>query len=137
MADTQPPLFGRTSPEPSVATKGGTSPPYSLPWWEAILGLPPTAAGQVLVLPLAPSDLPSGASSTVNTSESPNDAAESSLSTILEENAPARYYLSPTACQGILKRAAKRGRGIPTALEAALRSQAAVDPTPPTHKPDG
>ena len=34
-----------------------------------------------------------------------------------------RYSLSPRACQGILRRASKRGKPLPPMLEAALRSQ--------------
>ena len=37
---------------------------------------------------------------------------------------PQRYYLSPKACAGILRRAEKRGKALPAALAAALRSVA-------------
>ena len=39
-------------------------------------------------------------------------------------NELARFYLSPRACDGIIRRAAKRGKPLPTELEAALRAQA-------------
>lgn len=46
---------------------------------------------------------------TLNISECPNDAVESSLSDILEiGDLPQRFYLSATACQGILRRAKKK-----------------------------
>jgi len=48
---------------------------------------------------------------TLNTSESPRDAVASSLSDILETgDLPPRFYLSKTACVGILRRAARRGK---------------------------
>lgn len=36
---------------------------------------------------------------------------------------PRRFYLSPRACSGILRRASKRGKPLPPMLEAALRTQ--------------
>ena len=49
-----------------------------------------------------------------------------SLSDILETGAiPPRYYLSPDACRGILRRAASRGRELPEVLKEALEKQAA------------
>lgn len=60
---------------------------------------------------------------TRNSSEWPS-AAVCFLSDILEPNPPQRFSLSPTACQGILNRAVKRGRSLPAELDAALRAQA-------------
>ena len=40
----------------------------------------------------------------------PRDAEESSLSQILEVTVPERYYLSPKACGGIIRRAGNRGK---------------------------
>lgn len=58
---------------------------------------------------------------TLNTSVWPSDAVACSLSRILErEPVPQRYFLSPRACAGILRRAAKRGRELPAALREAL-----------------
>ena len=51
--------------------------------------------------------------SMLNTGESPKDAVESTLSQILEVNVPEKYYLSPTACEGILRRAERRGKELP------------------------
>ena len=65
-----------------------------------------------------------GASSTLNTGESPNVAVESRLSQILEERPHTKYSLTPKACMGILKRAEKRGKDLPEALKAALTNQA-------------
>jgi hypothetical protein len=62
---------------------------------------------------------------TPNISEWPNDAAVCSLSQVLEQGSiPKRYFLSETACAGILRRAEKRGKRLPPMLDAALRQQA-------------
>jgi len=58
-----------------------------------------------------------------NIGESPSVGVESSLSQILEVDVPAKYFLSPKACQGILRRAEKRGKELPPMLEMALREQ--------------
>jgi hypothetical protein len=65
---------------------------------------------------------------TLNTSECPRDAAESSLLDVLETgNVPQKYFLSPVACQGILRRAAKRGKTLPEALQVALQEVAGLE----------
>ena len=43
---------------------------------------------------------------------------------ILMDNVPERFSLSPKACQGILRRAEKRGKELPQVLKAALERQA-------------
>ena len=60
----------------------------------------------------------------LNTGESPSAAAESSLSQILQDSVPPKYYLSQNACRGILRRAAKRGKALPGKLKQALEIQA-------------
>ena len=67
----------------------------------------------------------------LNTSECPKDVVECSLWQILQATAPSRYLLSQTACLGILRRAACRGKSLPPLLEAALRMQAGLDPPAP------
>jgi hypothetical protein len=56
----------------------------------------------------------------LNTGEFPNVAVESTLSQILEVNAPEKYYLSAKACEGILRRAERRGKKLPPMLKEAL-----------------
>jgi hypothetical protein len=53
------------------------------------------------------------------------------LSTILEppQTVPARYSLSARAAQGILRRAEKRGRSLPSHLFAALEQVARTTTT--------
>ena len=60
-----------------------------------------------------------------NISEWPNDAAVCLLSQVLETGLiPQKYFLSPKACAGILRRAEKRGKALPTLLHQALSHQA-------------
>lgn len=62
---------------------------------------------------------------TLNTGESPNVAVESTLSQILEVDVPEKYYLSKKACEGILRRAERRGKKLPDVLKTALEQQSA------------
>ena len=55
--------------------------------------------------------------------ESPSVAVESHLSQILEDTPHQKYYLSAKACQGILNRAARRGKDLPEMLKMALERQ--------------
>ena len=68
-----------------------------------------------------------GVSMTLNTGECPSDARESTLSQILEANAPEKYSLSPKACAGILRRAEKRGKTLPDMLKDALMEAVGSD----------
>ncbi len=61
---------------------------------------------------------------TLNISEWPKDAAVCSLSEALEAGVAPKFFLSPKAARGILRRAEKRGRALPAQLEAVLRSVA-------------
>lgn len=64
---------------------------------------------------------------TLSFSESPSAAVESSLSDILETgDIPHRFFLSRTACEGILRRAQKRGKALPPMLKAALEATGTV-----------
>ena len=64
---------------------------------------------------------------TLSSSEWPSAADVCFLSDVLETSeVPQRYYLSPTACQGILSRAERRGKPLPSQLDAALRAQAGL-----------
>ena len=60
----------------------------------------------------------------LNTSECPKGAVDASLSQILLDTVPSRYYLSKRACLGILRRARERGKPLPPQLEQALKLQA-------------
>ena len=64
-----------------------------------------------------------GESSMLNTGELPNAAVESSLSATLMIRVHPRFYLSQTACQGILRRASDRSKRLPEPLKTALIRQ--------------
>lgn len=61
--------------------------------------------------------------SMLNTGEFPKGVEESTLSQILEVSVPEKYYLSAKACEGILRRANKRGKELPEMLKTALEQQ--------------
>ena len=68
-----------------------------------------------------------GVPSTLSIGESPNVAVASTLSQILQVNVPEKYYLSKTACEGILRRAERRGKVLPQMLREALEEVVALD----------
>ena len=81
---------------------------------------------------------------TLNTSEfnhtiapSLSDDGVCSLSDILEDSGsvPQRYFLSAKACQGILRRAEKRGKSLPPPLRAALEAVASGQTSTATAEP--
>jgi hypothetical protein len=69
-----------------------------------------------------------GGSWTPDISECPSDGGVCtpvSLSEVLQRIGPGEpYWLSPRACAGILRRAERRGKTLPQALEEALRESA-------------
>lgn len=119
---------GRTSQEHSPVTKEKTSDAYS----QKLSGLQKT---EFLFLDLRAGNGNQqeaswgmvtawhGASWIPNTGECPSAGKESTLSQILQEDAPERYYLSEKACLGILRRAEKRGKKLPEVLRRALIQQ--------------
>ena len=60
----------------------------------------------------------------LNTGVCPSEEQESTLSEILLAEVPEKYYLSPKACLGILRRASVRGKELPEVLKKALERQA-------------
>ena len=117
--------FGRTCPEPSQAIKAETSKQSCKPSAKSqiqsfqFLSLKKgngvrQAASWAMVTALP------GVSMTLNFGEFPSVERGSTLSQILEANAPEKYYLSAKACAGILRRAEKRGKELPKMLKEAL-----------------
>src|SRR5690606_15172487 len=103
---------GRTSPASCRATEDGILEPSSGAWGNSGMGGPTECL-------------------TLNTSEWPSDAAVCSLSDILETGElPQRYFLSATACRGILRRAEKRGKELPPMLRRALQQVVAESSAP-------
>ena len=94
--------FGRTSPASCLATEEGILEPSLGRWQNSGMGSPTECL-------------------TLNTSEWPSAAAVCSLSDTLETgDVPQRFFLSAKACQGILRRAEKRGKKLPIPLQSAL-----------------
>ena len=58
-----------------------------------------------------------------NTGVCPNVVCASRLSSILQVGVPEKYYLSRKACEGILRRASRRGKQLPELLKSALEQQ--------------
>ena len=118
-------LCGKTSQEHSVPTEEKTSVPSSsrsVPSAKKeyqFLDLR-TGYGNLLGAYWETATVLPGGCSTHNTSESLRDADVSSLSEVLEMNAPDKYSLSVKACRGILRRAEKRGKELPPMLREAL-----------------
>ena len=115
---------GKTCQEPSPQTPAETL----LPWLEQWLGWNLTCRqmdGKTPAWQSAPAGSSSGAYWTRNSSEFRSGAVVCSLSGILETGQVApRYFLSATACRGILRRAEKRGKELPAALKSALQAVA-------------
>ena len=98
--------YGRTSPASCRLMAGGRLEPFSECWSNSGMAS-------------------HGESWMLNISEYPSDGVASSLSDILETGElPQRYWLSGRACQGILRRAEKRGKTLPPPLEHALKAVA-------------
>lgn len=72
---------------------------------------------------------------THNISESLREENASTLSQILQDNVPEKYYLSPKACLGILRRASERGKELPAVLKKALEQQAKISAYAKTIQP--
>lgn len=121
-------LCGRTSPEPSLPTKEKTSASSSKSFAKLKTKAPMsldlrTGSGNLAGVSWETGIPLHGASSTLNFGEYPNVVEESGLSQILEDNVPQRYYLSERACVGVLRRAERRGKELPTILKTALEQQ--------------
>lgn len=65
---------------------------------------------------------------TLNIGEKPRTENPTRLSQILEDSPDEKYMLSARACDGILRRANRRGKELPTELREALERQAVCDP---------
>src|SRR3990167_9913848 len=95
--------YGRTSPESSRSMTASRLEASSGHWGNSGMGSPTECL-------------------TRSTSEFPSGAVACSLSDILETgDLPRRYFLSATACRGILRRAERRGKELPTSLHRALQ----------------
>ena len=125
---------GKTSPERSVPTKAKTSKPYlqkssELPSRKLPMCLCLTRGGgpklDASTMKWEPGAL-LGEFTTHSFGESPSEENVSRLSQILEDCPHPKYSLSGRACKGILNRAERRGKELPSELKAALIAQATV-----------
>ena len=123
--------FGKTCPEPTQATKDATSGPSCKP--SAKSQTPTfmslflkTESGRRRDASWEKATALRGVHTTLSIGEFPSVARESTLSQILVPNAPEKYYLSRTACEGILRRAEKRGKELPKMLKDALEEAVAL-----------
>lgn len=109
-------FWSRTSLASCPRTVAAISPSFSRPWPKSGFATSP------------------GAFWTVVSSECPNGGGEcSSLADVVGAIVAPRFYLSPKAAAGILRRAERRRRGLPGDLTVALRELArdrASDTTP-------
>ena len=97
---------GRTSPASCHLTEDGILAPFSERWGNSGMGSPTEFL-------------------TLSISEFHSGAVACSLSDVLEVgNVPQRFFLSATACKGILRRAEKRGKELPKQLQQALEQVA-------------
>ena len=127
MEGVQLSLFGKTSPERSVQTKEKISGSYSKSSSKSNSRQPRCLRlmvnGHTQTLSWQTDSALLTELSTCNTGVAPNEEKESTLSQILEVNVPEKYYLSSKACQGILRRAERRGKQLPEMLKTALEQQ--------------
>ena len=113
--DAQDTLYGKTSLEHSVATTGWILEPClrksDRPKFQCLN----VTSGRKAEWCNATSAKLRGECWTLNIGESPRDARESSLSQILQAtgDVPEKYFLTPIACKGILRRAKERGKPAP------------------------
>ena len=117
--------FGKMSPEPSAPTKDKTSELSLNPSPKLSKKMPlylclRKTNGQQAVASWEMGGALLGEFKMHSFGESPKEDVESHLSQILEENVPQKYYLSKTACEGILRRAERRGKELPPMLKEAL-----------------
>ena len=145
--------FGRTSPEHLPQTEGKILEPS----WKNFVESKKTTFqflcltaedGRIAERSSATASLLRGDLWTLNTSEYLNVASvspswsitgeatqrtyyfrESRLSEILQTDASEKYYLSAKACEGILRRADKRGKELPEVLKKALTNQITRTPS--------
>ena len=128
--------FGKTYPEHSVAEirKEQTSQPSSKKSSKSQSRMPvckclyPTVDGAkpgVITLKMVDGAL-LGDFTMHSFGESHREENASLLSQILEDSAPQKYSLSAKACDGILRRAEKRGKELPKVLHDALVRQSSL-----------
>lgn len=124
MENIQPTLFGKMSPVHLAVIKGMTLKPCLKKSQKSIFQCLQVESGVTPEWLEAAELQPLGDFWTLNIGEYPNEESVSTLSEVLEAITPSKYYLSATACEGILRRSERRGKKLPPDLETALKQQA-------------
>lgn len=139
MENIQPTLFEKMSPVHLAVIKGMTLKPCLKKSQKPIFQCLQAENGVTPEWLEAAELQPLGDFWTLNIGEYPNEESVSTLSEVLEAITPSKYYLSATACEGILRRASRRGKKLPPDLETALKQQAEFltqEETEGGHRPD-
>ena len=63
---------------------------------------------------------------TLNFSEHPRDVEESSLSEVLDQSVPLRFFLTTDHLKSLLDRASARNKPLPPALEKAIKNRGII-----------
>lgn len=124
---------GKTSRALSAATKDGISRPYSKKRSASRSRKPPVLKclkrvglpGGAITMQWEDDGAWLGVFTMLNTGECPNTAVVSRLSQILEATPHPKYNLTAKACQGILRRAERRGKDLSKLLKQVLLMQSA------------
>ena len=110
--------MGRTSAASSKASSASKHPKQMFLCRVLESGCQPERSWETIIL------LPGESSMQRRVGASHKDGNVYLLSSILMDNVPERFSLSPKACQGILRRAENRGKELPDVLRLALERQA-------------
>lgn len=121
MVGIQLSLFGKMSPEHSLVIMDTIFKPCLKKSQKPIFQCLQVGDGQTQEWFEGGQYAPLGDCLTLNIGESPNEESVSTLSEVLEAIVPKKYYLSRTACDGILRRAERRGRVLDDVLMQALK----------------
>ena len=136
--------FGRTLSEHSAAIEEKTSQPCSKRSSKSSSRKPPVLKclkraglpGEGTTMKWEDDGAWCGELTTRNTGECPNAVVVSRLSQILEETPHPKYNLTAKACQGILRRAERRGKDLPKLLkEVLIRQSQGASPQERTEAP--
>lgn len=126
MENTQLSFFGKMFPEHSAVINGVTLEPCSKSSQKPIFQCLEVGGGRPPVWFEGGSFASHGDSLMLSIGEFPSAESASTLSEVLEVIVPKKYYLSATACAGILRRTENRGKELPPMLKAALMSVVAM-----------
>ena len=129
MENIQDTSFGKMFPEHSRQTRvrtSGQSLPKSAKSKKSVCLYLNLQNGKMQDASWEKASVSHGDSSMLSIGVFPREDNVSTLSQILMEGVPEKYYLSQKACLGILRRASSRGKMLPMVLQKALEKQAQI-----------